>query len=89
MLSRNLSHRSSTRNVVSARVAGHLTHGVKQYGVVRSFTRPDRINHGVVKVGRSFSLLKTFCIATSIAVHANTYAPSRKSWRRKEDADVQ
>jgi predicted nucleic acid-binding Zn finger protein len=24
------------------------------YGIVRSFTRPDRINHGVVKVGRRY-----------------------------------
>jgi predicted nucleic acid-binding Zn finger protein len=40
--------------VVFVRKATHPRNGVTQYGIVRSFTRPDRINHGVVKVGRRY-----------------------------------
>jgi len=42
------------RNVVSIHHSKTPIAGVTVYGVVRSFTRPQRLNHGVVKVGRRF-----------------------------------
>jgi len=40
--------------VVSVRIAVKPTNRVTQYGVVRSFTRPNNLNYGIVKVGRRY-----------------------------------
>jgi predicted nucleic acid-binding Zn finger protein len=51
---RTLTSSLGISRVVSARKARNPRHGVVEYGTVRSFTRGDRINHGIVKVGRRY-----------------------------------
>jgi hypothetical protein len=47
-------HNRSSRNIVSLRKAKRRVNGVIAYGIVRSFSRPNKINHTVVKVGRKW-----------------------------------
>lgn len=45
----------STRNIVSLKKSKRVVNGVLAYGIIRSFSRPNKINHTVVKVGRKWT----------------------------------